>query len=243
LVACPYQYYARHMLRLNELDEVREGIEKRDYGEWAHDILHRFHQQFPVLAEHARTALAVALQHISSEVFAPIVEHDYLARAWLLRWQQAIPAYLDMQLKSEAEGWRYQNGEVPFEMPLTEELTMHGRIDRVDVQEGMTRVLDYKMMDAAKLRNKLKEPGEDVQLACYAHVYEADEAAFISIEKDRVVSVAPPQDAPELAQANIERLLSVFEQMRAGATMPAHGVEEACAYCEMRGLCRKAEWS
>jgi ATP-dependent helicase/nuclease subunit B len=58
-----------------------------------------------------------------------------------------------------------------------------------------------------------------------------------------VVSVAPPQDAPELAQANIERLLSVFEQMRAGATMPAHGVEEACAYCEMRGLCRKAEWS
>jgi ATP-dependent helicase/nuclease subunit B len=244
LVACPYQYYARHMLRLNELDEVREGIEKRDYGEWAHDILYRFHQQFPVLAEHARTALEVALQHISSEVFAPIVERDYLARAWLLRWQQAISAYLDAQLKSEAEGWYYQNGEVPFEMPLNEELTLHGRIDRVDVQaQGATRVLDYKMMDAGKLRNKLKEPGEDVQLACYAHVYEADEAAFISIEKDKVVSVAPPQDAPELAQANIERLLSLFKQMRAGAAMPAHGVDEACAYCEMRGLCRKSEWS
>ncbi len=244
LVACPYQYYARHMLRLNELDEVREGVEKRDYGEWAHDILHHFHQQFPVLAEHARTALEDALQHISGEVFAPTVERDYLARAWLLRWQQAIPAYLDAQLKSEAEGWRYQNGEVPFEMPLNEGLTLHGRIDRVDVQaEGMTRVLDYKMMDAGKLRNKLKEPGEDVQLACYAHVYEADEAAFISIEKDKVVAVAPPQDIQELAQANIERLMKVFEQMRNGAALPAHGVEEACMYCEMRGLCRKGEWS
>src|SRR3989338_6757892 len=31
LVACPYQFYARHILRLNELDEVQEGIEKRDY--------------------------------------------------------------------------------------------------------------------------------------------------------------------------------------------------------------------
>ena len=242
LVACPYQFYARHMLRLNELDEVREGVEKRDYGEWVHDILHRFHQQFPVLAEHSRSALEDALRHISSEVFAPAVERDYLARAWLLRWQQAIPAYLDAQLKSEAEGWRYQNGEVPFELPLTDELILHGRIDRVDARESECRVLDYKMMEATRLRNKLKESGEDVQLPCYAHVYEADAAAFISIEKDKVVAVAPPQDLPELAQANIERLLEVFAQMRGGAAMPAHGVDEACAYCEMRGLCRKSEW-
>jgi ATP-dependent helicase/nuclease subunit B len=246
LVACPYQFYARHILRLNELDVVREGVEKRDYGEWAHDILHRFHQQFPVLNEHTRTVLEDALQHISGKVFAPTVERDYLARAWLLRWQQAIPAYLDAQLKSEAEGWRYQSGEVPFELPLSGELTLHGRIDRVDVQtqaEGAVKVLDYKMMEATRLRNKLKEPGEDVQLACYAYVYEADEAAFISIEKDKVIAVAPPQDVPELAEANIERLLAVFAQMREGAAMPAHGVDEACVYCEMRGLCRKGEWS
>ncbi|MDD5300452.1 MAG: PD-(D/E)XK nuclease family protein [Gallionella sp.] len=243
LVACPYQYYARHMLRLNELDEVREGVEKRDYGEWVHGILHRFHQQFPVLTEHDRAALEEVLRHISDEVFAPSVERDYLARAWLLRWQQAIPAYLDAQLKSEVEGWRYQNGEVPFELPLTDELILHGRIDRVDAREGECRVLDYKMMEATRLRNKLKEAGEDVQLACYAHVYEANEAAFVSIEKDKVVAVAPPQDLPELAEANIERLLYVFAQMREGAKMPAHGVDEACAYCEMRGLCRKSEWS
>jgi ATP-dependent helicase/nuclease subunit B len=244
LVACPYQYYARHILRLNELDEVREGVEKRDYGEWVHDILHCFHQQFPVLGEHTRVVLEEALQRISSEVFAQAVDRDYLARAWLLRWQQAIPAYLDAQQKSEVEGWRYQNGEVPFEMPLSEALMMHGRIDRVDGQpDGSARVLDYKMMDANRLRNKLKEAGEDVQLACYAHVYEAGQAAFISIEKEKVVTVAPPQDLPELAHANIERLKEVFSQMRHGATMPAHGVDEACMYCEMRGLCRKNDWS
>ena len=243
LVACPYQFYARHILRLNDLDEVRESVEKRDFGEWAHEILHRFHQQFSVLGEHARSELEEALQRISREVFAPTVERDYLARAWLLRWQQAVPTYLDAQLKNEAEGWRYQNGEVPFEMPLTDELTLHGRIDRVDVRaEGVVRVLDYKMTDATRLRNKLKEAGEDVQLACYASVYEADEAAFISIEKNKVVSVVPPQDVAELAQANITRLLAVFDQMRAGAALPAHGVDEACQYCEMRGLCRKGEW-
>jgi len=244
LVACPYQFYARHMLRLNEMDDVREGIEKRDYGEWVHDILHRFHQQFPVTGDHSRSDLEGALLQISDEVFAPAVERDYLARAWLLRWQQAISAYLNAQLKSEADGWRYQNGEVPFELPLTDELTLKGRIDRVDGHaDGAVRVLDYKMMDATRLRNKLKEAGEDVQLACYAHIYEADEAAFVSIEKNKVMAVAPPQDLPDLAHATIQRLTELFEQMRAGVPMPAHGVDEACVYCEMRGLCRKNEWN
>ena len=242
LVACPYQYYARHILHLNEMDEVRESVEKRDYGEWAHHILHRFHQQYPVLGEYPRAALEEALQRISAEEFAPAVARDYLARAWLLRWQQAIPAYLGAQLEIEAEGWRYRSGETPFELPLEGGLVLYGRTDRVDARGSECRVLDYKMTDAARLRNKLKEPGEDVQLPCYAHVYEADEAAFISIEKDKVVTVAPPQDLPELTQANIGRLLAVFAQMRAGAALPAHGVDDACEYCEMRGLCRKAEW-
>ncbi len=245
LVACPYQFYARHILRLNELDEVRESIEKRDYGEWAHSILHRFHQLFPVLAQHPLEALSAALHDISREIFAPAIQHDYLARAWLQRWQQAIPAYLDAQLASEQQGWHYKNGEVPFELPLAADLLLHGRVDRVDHQSesGAVRVLDYKMMDAGRLRNKLREAGEDVQLACYAQVYEAEQAAYISIEKDKVVSVVPPHDVPDLARANIERLTHLFTMMRNGAPLPANGVEETCQYCEMRGLCRKGEWS
>jgi len=245
LVACPYQYYARHVLRLNELDEVSERVEKRDFGEWAHEILFRFHQQFPLQAEHSRVTLEEALQRISNEIFAPIVDRDYLARAWLLRWQQAIPAYLDVQLQDEADGWIYQGGEIPYNKSLTDDLTLHGRIDRVDVQrpeKSGVRVIDYKTMAATRLRNKLKEPGEEVQLACYAYAQDADEAGFISIEKDKVVSVVPPQAMPELVQANIDRLLTVFDQIHAGVVMPAHGVDEACMYCEMRGLCRKSEW-
>jgi len=243
LVACPYQFYARYMLRLNEMDEVSEGVEKRDFGEWVHLILHRFHQQYPVLVEHEHVELEEALLRISDEVFAPVIEHDYLACAWLLRWQQAIPAYLDAQLKSEADGWRYQNGEVSFKLPVADELILHGRIDRVDANaDGSAKVLDYKLVDATRLRNKLKELGEDVQLACYAQVYGASEAAYISIEKNKVIPVAE-YDVTVLAQANIERLKDVFAQMRDGTTLPAHGVDAACTYCEMRGLCRKNDWS
>ena len=245
LVACPYQYYARHVLHLNELDEVREGIEKRDFGEWVHAILYRFHQQFSLLSGNEINKLQQALNQISAEVFAEAVQRDYWARAWLLRWQQSIPAYIAAQLESETEGWRYQNGEVPFELPVAEDLLMRGRIDRIDVladSAGVVRVLDYKTQDAAKLKNKLKQAGEDVQLPFYAHVFEATEAAFISIEKNKVLAVEPPQDVAQLSQANIERLKQVFAQMRSGTSLPANGIDAACEYCEMRGLCRKVEW-
>jgi ATP-dependent helicase/nuclease subunit B len=250
LVACPYQYYARHVLHLNELDEVREGIEKRDFGDWVHQILHQFHGKYiqynQSLAKYGRNQLEQSLHDISIDVFAQAVQRDYWARAWLLRWQQSIPAYIDAQLKSEAEGWRYQNGEVPFELPLTENLHMRGRIDRIDVQADAgheVRVLDYKTQSDTLLKSKLKQAGEDVQLPFYAHVFEATEAAFISIEKNKVLTVVPPQDVAPLAHANIERLKLVFAQMREGVALPANGVDAVCTYCEMRGLCRKAEWA
>ena len=243
LVACPYQYFARHVLHLNELDEVREALEKRDYGEWVHVILHRFHEEFPVLERKNIDELKQALERISSEVFAPAVSRDYLARAWILRWQQAIPAYLDFQLESEKQGWLYRGGEMQFNLNLADDLTLRGRIDRVDAtREGVKRVLDYKTSGVAGLRNRLKEAGEDVQLACYAVAEGAAEAAFISIEKEKVAAVASPHDVSWLAGANVERLKTLFGQMRQGAAMPAHGSDEACEYCEMRGLCRKGSW-
>jgi ATP-dependent helicase/nuclease subunit B len=186
------------------------------------------------------------MERISDEIFEPVMGNDFLARAWLLRWKKSIHAYLDAQLNRESSGWRYREGETPFELALADDLTMHGRVDRVDIMadgsDGVC-VLDYKMTGANTLRNKLKEAGEDVQLACYAYVHKASTAAFISIEKDKVVAVAPQQDVGELAGSNIQRLLEVFTQMRGGAALPAHGTRDACKYCEMHGLCRKSEWS
>jgi len=247
LVACPYQFYARHILRLNEMDEVSEAIEKKDYGEWVHKILYQFHQQFPVLSQHKIEALDSALNYISAEIFTPAVQRDYLARAWLLRWQQSIQPYLEAQLAMEAEGWFFQSGELPFEFSMVEfalgdDFILHGRIDRVDKKENAVRVLDYKMIAASPLKNKLKEAGEDVQLACYAAVQGSDVAAYVSIEKEKILLIEPPQDMSELAQATVQRLVTLFAQMKSGVTLPANGIDEACQYCEMRGLCRKSEW-
>jgi ATP-dependent helicase/nuclease subunit B len=242
LVACPYQFYARHILRLNELDEVQEGIEKRDYGERVHDILQRFHERYPQVSGHPADELDEALRRISEEVFDGLLEQDFAARAWLARWFAALPAYLEWQKDHEAQGWRYAESESAFDWQL-EGVRLRGRIDRLDANGDTKRVLDYKTQDAQKLSNKLKEPGEDVQLACYAYAHEAADAAFVSIENGKVKLVEPKHDVPQLAQLNVERLVRVMDEIRSGAGMPANGIDQVCMHCEMRGVCRKGEWS
>ncbi len=242
LVACPYQFYARHVLRLNDLDEVREAIDKRDYGTWVHAVLQRFHGEFPLLLNEDLAALQLALQRISKEVFADALAHDYLAVAWLLRWQKMLPGYLAWQIEREQAGWRYTAAEESFDFAVLENLILRGRIDRVDSNAaGDVAVLDYKTQTVAVLKNKLTDAGEDVQLACYATVRNAHAAAFVSLEGE-VADVAPEQAMDELARLNIERLQILFTQLRSGAPLPANGVARACAYCEMRGLCRQGSW-
>jgi len=241
LVACPYQFYARHILRLNELDEVQEAIEKRDYGERVHAILQRFHERYPQVSGHDITEMDAALRQISEEVFADLLAQDFAARAWLARWYKSLPAYLEWQAENEAAGWRYSEAESKFDWQL-EGVHLRGRIDRLDVRAEEKRVLDYKTQSEQVLRNKLREPGEDVQLACYAYAHEAADAAFVSIENGKVRSVAPKQDAALLAQLNAERLVNVMGAIRCGAGLPANGIDQACMHCEMRGVCRKGEW-
>ena len=187
-MACPYQFHARHILRLNELDEVQEMIEKRDYGERVHDILRRFHERYPQVSGHSAAEMDAALRRISEEVFADLLQQDFAARAWLARWYKSLPAYLEWQAGNEAQGWRYAEAESAFDLQL-EGVRLRGRIDRMDVKEAERKVFDYKTQSDQLLRNKLKEPGEDVQLACYAYAQEASEAAFVSIENGKVKSV------------------------------------------------------
>jgi ATP-dependent helicase/nuclease subunit B len=242
LVACPYQFYARYILRLNPLDEVQEDIEKRDFGERVHEILQRFHERYAQVSGYDFGEMEAALRDISVDVFDNLLQHDFAARAWLARWYQSLPAYLAWQLEGEAEGWRYAEAETKFDWPL-DGVNLRGRIDRLDVRGDEKRVLDYKTQSDIVLRNKLKEPGEDVQLACYAYAHEAADVAFVSIENGKVKSVAPKEDASLLAQFNVERLEHVMHALRGGAGLPANGIAAVCAYCEVRGVCRKGEWA
>jgi ATP-dependent helicase/nuclease subunit B len=252
LVACPYQFYARYVLGLREPDEVREELEKRDYGEYVHQILHQFHRRFPVCREVSGEQLDLELRNISESVFKAATEASYLSHAWALRWQAIVPAYLDWQLAREEQGWRFHAAENKrdIEIRLADGtlLTVEGRIDRVDTRAESGRavlsVVDYKTRAYDALRSTIREPGEDVQLPVYAALLsgEVQEALFLSLDGGHARSVRLDSQTLEEAERSIERLRDIFSRMREGAPLPAQGVDAVCLWCEMQGLCRKAYW-
>lgn len=248
LIACPYQFHVRYLLRLAQLDDVQELIEKSDYGLIVHDVLTTFHKAHPRVSD--RDAAVDALARLSDDAFARAVANNYLARGWLLRWKALIPAYVEWQCAREAEGWRWQAGEasrqVMIETPGGRNLKLIGRIDRVDQHADQSvAVIDYKTRNAKALQDVLDTPGEDVQLPMYALLWGGPVAAalFLSLEREGVTAVPIEEDLAQLAQATLERLGTLYDAMAEGHAMPAQGAPKVCEYCEAQGLCRRAYWS
>jgi ATP-dependent helicase/nuclease subunit B len=251
LIACPYRFHAGVLLRLAPQDEVREEMEKRDYGERIHAALAEFHQRHPRCRELGAQAAAAQLEALSRERFRADLEADYLARAWLLRWLARIPAYIAWQCEREARGVSVSPDDLErgasceFVTDAGARVTLAGRIDRIDRDaEGRALLIDYKTGSRAALKKKLSQPGEDVQLAGYALL--AGElpaaASFVSLDEDEPAEVPLAADAGALAQrVELERarLIACLEALHAARPMPAHGAAAVCQYCELRGLCRR----
>ncbi|MDB5807284.1 MAG: ATP-dependent helicase/deoxyribonuclease subunit [Betaproteobacteria bacterium] len=259
LIVCPYQFFARHLLKLNEQDQVREEFEKRDYGEWVHRLLQRFHQKFPRITGVDRERLRDTLRALAEEEFAAPLEFNYLSLGWKLRWEGMAESYIEWQLEREAEGWNYSAGEKRGEIVVgldgneedgqADGVVIHGRLDRIDTESAgkevrRIEVLDYKTQSVDALRAKVKEAGEDVQLAVYA-LSQAEQgecsASFVSVDGEAVRTV--PANPNHLPEDEWRRIAQLFGDLRGGAGMPANGIEAACNYCEMRGLCRRDIWA
>jgi ATP-dependent helicase/nuclease subunit B len=238
LLDCPYRFFVRSVLGIRELDEADEALDKSDYGNTLHRILQVFHDSDPA-PEHG--AALARLQAISAAEFAPLPA--YTAAAWRSRWEAIQPAYIDAWLDWVGQGWRYQSGESDFAVSYAAEglgeVTLHGRVDRVDAKGEARMVIDYKTGAAAGLRKKLRDPAEAVQLPFYAWLANAA-AAFLPINETPVAALA--LDGETDVDAICRRLPQLLEAIAAGAGLPASGIDAVCRHCEARGLCRKGMW-
>jgi ATP-dependent helicase/nuclease subunit B len=256
LMDCPYRFFAARGLGLAPEDEVREEIEKMDYGNHVHRILEAFHTGVSSLPgpwrgkldDTTRAQAEALLQQITQQVFATDLRRRFLARGWLYRWEQCIPAYLDWEQQRSAE-WKVEATEIKKERRYRDggtEITLTGRIDRLDRGKDGYSILDYKT-GAVPGRDPVLE-GEKIQLPFYALLLEQDDvasAAFLALEPDDVKEKTALDGAAlaVLRDAIRERLLLLKRGLDAGAPLPAWGDAETCRVCEMEGLCRREMWA
>jgi len=115
------------------------------------------------------------------------------------------------------------------------------RVDERPLPDGDTAraVFDYKTGAAPGLKQKLKDPGEAVQLPFYAWLCDAA-AAYLPLGDAPVVPLE--LDGETDVAAIVDRLPALLEAIAAGAPLAASGIDAVCRYCDARGICRKGMW-
>ncbi len=254
LINCPYQFYASYCLNLRAADEIREALEKSDYGEHVHRILQLFHdpqgqQTFrQPFNDDSREAAIEQLASISQRIFKQDLEDNYLHRGWLQQWLTIVPQYIDWQIE-RAHTWKVTAVEQSAKLETFDPLfDIKGRLDRVDSAIGHSTagetILDYKTGAPPKLVDI--EQGEAVQLPFYALLSEPapHRVEYLVLGKDKVKidGLLEGDELASLAEQNRVRLKQLMTEISQGKPLPAWGDEATCGYCDMQGLCRKQAW-
>ncbi len=256
LRACPYRFFSRSVLGLREDDELDAEVEKRDYGSWLHDVLFEFH------ATLATDPRAAADRTARIELLGPIGEAarlrigidaaDFLPFA--ASFAALVPRYVDWLGERDAAGAAWSGGELELRLALPglDGLELQGRVDRVDaVRTGSVAALeliDYKTGSVTRLKEQIRAPFEDTQLAFYAALVRPGsdrplQATYLALDATAGIEPIAHDDVEASADALLAGVADELGRLRAGAPMQPLGEGSACLYCEARGLCRRDHWA
>lgn len=255
---CPYKFYAEHLLALREKNELEEGMDKRDYGNWVHAVLSDFHERRLMYAASISVQKdALLLDMCATEQARLYDEAAFIP--WAARWPITARAYLQWLHQYEALGARFERSEVAMQYQLTPEIMLQGRIDRMDRQDGIPILIDYKTESLVRTQMRVKEDLEDVQLPFYTLLTQGE----VLSGKDKGQNIANAQaarafylslDGTVLRKFELDNIEHAKHALRAGieddinrllyqgySSCPI-GQAPTCTYCPVNGLCRKAYW-
>jgi len=237
LMKCPYHFYAKDMLRLDE-DEENEYLSSAAQGQLLHEAMERF-------ADSARSkADMAALRQCWNDAFLPKLKGNKRQgeKMAMMHWREQGDKFLAAEADRREEGWRIASTEKKMTETLKtakKDVILSGKMDRLDSckREGgetQWQVMDYKTGPFPP-KYKMKQ-GEEPQLPFYA---------VLSGHKDADWQLSNPAKGSELkvedgdAEAIVNGLRGILREIANGALMPANGALQACSQCASRRLCRR----
>ena len=105
-------------------------------------------------------------------------------------------------------------------------------------------MVDYKTEDLQKTKKRVRDPGEDTQLAFYGALLDDDRlsAAYLNVGERSGTAPVPHEDVTHSRDQLIAGLLDEMERIANGEPMAALGEGSGCDFCNARGLCRRDFW-
>lgn len=146
-LACPFRYYLKHAVKMQQPEPGRTEWNARDFGTVAHDILEHWGRDTEARESESEEEIHAWLSHALDETAArwfgtriPLsVRIQMEALRQRFRWLARV------QAANRSEGWQIVDVERKVEIPVGDALIV-AKIDRIDRhrETGQYRVLDYK---------------------------------------------------------------------------------------------------
>lgn len=241
---CPYRFFALRQLGLQASEELESELGKREFGNWLHQLLYRFHEALKAVPAQSLQGRIAMINIAADEAKAELGLTDSEFLPFAAIWPRTRAGYLEWLAAHEAAGAQFHEGEVWKEMPLGT-LSLVGKIDRIDrCADGSHLLMDYKTEGRTVTQARIKDAQEDTQLAFYAALLEDDTltAAYINLGEKEPTKTFAQDDIVALRDQLIDSILADMARIEHAAPLPALGEGTACAYCAARGLCRKDFW-
>jgi hypothetical protein len=159
-VECPFRYFARHVLRLEEEIEDEEGLSPRERGIFVHEVFQRFFERWQREGHGAVTPATLDDAHamvrvVGDELLARLPAADAAIERTRLFGSPVAPGLADVVFEMEAtrpvgvverrledrfDGvFEFAGARGPRAVPI------RGIVDRIDLlADGTLRVIDYK---------------------------------------------------------------------------------------------------
>ena len=259
---CPFRYFARHVLDLDEGDEEADGLSPKDSGRILHTVLERFVRRWDAVRSPASDANDIdrARQLFAEEADAALASLDArdraIERTRLVGSALAIGAgerVLSLEFDDADDEIVERQLEAAFDRAVAVEagararlVRLRGKIDRVDVfGDGTFRVIDYKRGNSAPSGSKA------LQLPIYALAVEqasAERGRPVTVREARYMALGPrgadarvikPGARDAVVDAAQARLLDAVEGIERGEFAPRPREIHLCTRCAFAEVCRK----
>ena len=259
---CPFQFFASHVLQLDEGPEDEPALSPRARGRFIHEVFQRFFERWDQRGERTITSANIdAARELFAQVAEPLLAKLPEADATLERTRlfgSAISVgIMDVVLGLEAsrpadvvDRWLEFRLDGRFSLGAADGRTvsLRGVADRIDMLSGRRlRVFDYKTgyppqpkralqvpVYALCAQERLTDRGEDQ--------WRLDEAAYIAFSGKRplVSVIGTRKDSQEAVLADARaRLLDIVDAIERG-DFPVRPYEtRICSYCAYPSVCRK----
>ena len=256
---CPFKFFARHVLQLDEEFDEEEGLSPLERGRFLHEAFEEIFTAWQqrgggtITAGTLDNARALAVTVMAPHL-ARLAPADAAFERARLFGSPVAPGLVDLVLRVEAERSipvverrleHALHGSFVLRAPDgPREVAIRGIADRIDLlADGTFRIIDYKS----------SKPVRPIQLAIYASCarqrfagyrgrdWQPAEAIYLTFRGDS--PVVPLARTPQELESKIEeaesRVVEALDAIAAGAFPPRPVRRSLCSHCGYAGVCRK----